>query len=118
MKFNYLIQSLKNINMKKTLFILSIFISAVSSIGQDINDKDLLQSMHSISSNELMDYVNIMCDEKYAGRLTGTKEYQDCAEWLAGEFSKWGLTPAGDNGSWFQWFNVPYTLVLPDCEVS
>ncbi len=74
--------------------------------------------MHSISSHDLMDYVKIMCDEKYAGRLTGTKEYQDCAEWLSGEFSKWGLSPAGDNGSWFQWFNVPYTLVLPDCGVS
>jgi hypothetical protein len=74
--------------------------------------------MHSISSHDLLDYVKIMCDEKYAGRLTGTKEYQASAEWLAGEFSKWGLSPAGDNGGWFQWFNVPYTLVLPDCGVS
>ena len=74
--------------------------------------------MHSISSHDLLDYVKIMCDEKYAGRLTGTKEYQASAEWLAGEFSKWGLSPAGDYGGWFQWFNVPYTLVLPDCGVS
>ena len=74
--------------------------------------------MHSISSHDLLDYVKIICDEKYAGRLTGTKEYQASAEWLAGEFSKWGLSPAGDNGGWFQWFNVPYTLVLPDCGVS
>ena len=117
-EFNNLIHPVKSINMKKSLFILSIFITTVSSIGQNVNDQDVLQSMRSISSNDLMDYVKIMCDEKYAGRLTGTKEYQDCAEWLAGEFSKWGLSPAGDNGSWFQWFNVPYTLVLPDCGVT
>ncbi len=104
--------------MKKALFILSVLVSTISSFSQDKYDKDVLQSMRSISSEALMDYVKIMCDEKYAGRLTGTKEYQDCAEWLAGEFSKWGLSPAGDDGNWFQWFNVPYTLVLPDCGVS
>jgi hypothetical protein len=104
--------------MKKTLFILFVIISRVSSFGQDTFDKDVLQSMRSISSHDLLDYVKIICDEKYAGRLTGTKEYQDCAEWLAGEFSKCGLSPAGDDGSWFQWFSVPYTLVLPDCAVS
>ena len=104
--------------MKKTLLIFAAFISTLSAIAQDTNDKDILQAMHSISSHDLIDYVRIMCNEKYAGRLTGTKEYQDCAEWLAGEFSKWGLSPAGDNGSWFQWFRVPYTLVFPDCGVS
>jgi hypothetical protein len=118
MESNEMISSLKNFAMKKALFILSIFVSSVTSFSQVTNDKDLMQSMHSISSHDLLDYVKIMCDEKYAGRLTGSKEYQDCAEWLAGEFSKWGLSPAGDNGSWFQWFNVPYTLVLPDCGVS
>jgi len=104
--------------MKKTILVLFVLFSAVPSFSQDTNDKIVLQAMRSISSQELFDYVKIMCDEKYAGRLTGTKEYQDCAEWLAGEFSKWGLLPAGDNGSWFQWFNVPYTLVYPDCGVS
>jgi hypothetical protein len=104
--------------MKRTLLFLIVLFSTLSSFSQDTGDKAVLQAMRSISSQELMDYVKIMCDEKYAGRLTGTKEYQDCAEWLAGEFSKWGLSPAGDKGSWFQWFSVPYTLILPDCGVS
>ena len=78
----------------------------------------LLRAMHSISSHDLLEYVKIQCDDKYQGRLTGTKEYIDCAEWLSGEFSEWGITPAGTGGSWFQWFNVPYTLVYPDCGVS
>jgi len=104
--------------MKKTLIVFSILLSTVLSLGQVTDNKGVLQAMHSISGNDLMDYVKIICDEKYEGRLTGTKEYQDCAEWLSGEFSKWGLFPAGDNGSWFQWFNVPYTLVYPDCGVA
>jgi len=49
--------------------------------------------MHSISSHDLLEYVKIQCDDKYAGRLTGTSEYQECAEWLAAMFKEWGLTP-------------------------
>lgn len=74
--------------------------------------------MQTISSHDLLDYVKIQCDDKYAGRLTGTPEYQAAAEWLASMFGGWGLTPAGDNGTWFQWFDIPYTLVFPDCGVS
>jgi hypothetical protein len=78
----------------------------------------VMLAMHSISSHDLMEYVMIQCDEKYAGRLTGTPEYDACAEWLASMFEGWGLTPAGDNGTWFQKFDIPYTLVYPDCGVS
>ena len=78
----------------------------------------VLTAMHTISSHDLLEFVAIQCDDKYAGRLTGTPEYQECAEWLASMFKGWGLTPAGDNGSWFQWFDIPYTLVYPDCGVS
>lgn len=78
----------------------------------------IVTAMHTISSHDLLDYVKIQCDDKYAGRLTGTPEYQACAEWLASMFEGWGLAPAGDNGSWFQWFDIPYTLVGSDCGVS
>jgi hypothetical protein len=64
-----------------------------------------------------MEYITAICNDKYEGRLTGTKGYQDCAEWLASKFSEWGLSPAGENGTWFQWFSIPYTLVKPDCAV-
>ncbi len=104
--------------MRKYLFILLGLILVVPFYGQDANEENLLKAMHSISSHDLLDYVKIQCDDKYQGRLTGTKEYQECAEWLASEFSGWGLEPAGDNGSWFQWYKIPYTLVLPDCGLA
>ena len=97
-------------------FLLLIFFAAT--LGAQENETLLLNAMHSISSHDLLDYVKTICDNKYQGRLTGTPEYQACAEWLAGEFAKWGLSPAGDKGSWFQWFDIPYTLVYPDCGVS
>jgi hypothetical protein len=74
--------------------------------------------MHSISSHELLDYVKVQCEDKYAGRLTGTEEYKLSAEWLAGFYKDIGLVPAGDDNTWFQWFDIPYTLIHPDCGVS
>ncbi len=56
--------------------------------------------------------------DKYAGRLTGTEEYNECAAWLAGELGSWGVKPAGDNGSWFQEYDLPYTLIGKDCGLS
>jgi len=71
-----------------------------------------------ITEQVLMEHVNELCSEKYAGRLTGTKGYNDAAEWLAGRLAGWGLAPAGDNGTYFQDFSNPYTLVLPSAELS
>jgi len=104
--------------MKKFLFSFQLLLVLFTVMGQHPGETAVLNAMHSISSHDLLEYVSIQCDDKYEGRLTGTPGYQACAEWLAGEFSGWGLTPAGDEGSWFQWFDIPYTLVYPECGVS
>ncbi len=80
-------------------------------------EQQLLLTAHSISSNKLYDYVAELVSEKYAGRLTGTVEYNACAEWVAKKFEQFGLKGGGDNGSFFQSFANPYTLVFPGCEV-
>jgi hypothetical protein len=82
------------------------------------DQETITKAMHSISSHDLVEYVKIQCDDKYAGRLTGTEEFNMCAEWLAGFFESAGLTPAGDGGTWFQEFELDYTLVHPDCGVT
>ena len=110
----------KILDMKRVKILLTfLFLAGIlRGQGQDNNDAVLLNAMHSISSHDLFEYVKIQCDSKYQGRLTGTKEYQECAEWLAGKFEEWGLSPSGDNGTWFQWFKIPYTLIFPDCGIT
>lgn len=103
--------------MKKYSFAVLLLLCSLT-YGQLSKETPLLKAMHSISSHDLLEYVKIQCDEKYQGRLTGTSEYQACAEWLSGEFGKWGIEPAGENGTWFQWFKVPYTIVDTDCSVT
>ncbi|MCU0236388.1 MAG: M20/M25/M40 family metallo-hydrolase [Acidobacteria bacterium] len=72
----------------------------------------------SIGEAVLMDTVRELCSEKYSGRLTGTKGYNDSAEWLAGRLAGAGLKPGGDGGAFFQEFPNPYTLVLPGAELA
>lgn len=75
------------------------------------NEK-LLDAMHSISSHVIFDYVKELCSERFGGRLSGAASYDEAAKWLAGWMKKWGAQPAGDDGSYFQVFPHPYTLVL------
>jgi hypothetical protein len=86
--------------------------------AQQADEEKLLQSLHSISSHKLFEYVKELCSEKYGGRLTGTEEYNAGAQWVASLFKKWGIAPAGDNAAYLQAFPIPYTLVFKGCEVS
>lgn len=104
--------------MRKYILVIAVLVFALPCRSQEIPEEALLKAMHTISSHDLLEYVQIQCDEKYKGRLTGTAEYQECAEWLAGELESWGVSPAGEDGGWFQWFNIPYTLIYPDCGLT
>ena len=75
-------------------------------------------AMHGISSHTILDWVKEMASEKYAGRLTGTAEYDACADWTAGLLKTWKYKPAGDNGTFLQKFPNPYTLVKPGTELT
>jgi len=79
--------------------------------------EQLVKGIHSISSHKLFEYVKELTLEKYAGRLSGTEEYNACAEWVASLLKKWRIAPAGDNGTYWQAFPNPYTLVFKGCEV-
>ena len=72
----------------------------------------LLETMHSISSHDLFAYVEVLSSEKFGGRLTGTETYNRSADWVASLLKEWDVKAAGDNGTYFQNFPNPYTLVL------
>ncbi len=97
--------------------ILSMALAVQAQRAQQTDEEKILQSLHSISSHELFDYVKELASEKYAGRLTGTEGYNASAEWVISHFKKWGIKPGGDKGTYLQSFPNPYTLVFEDCEV-
>jgi hypothetical protein len=75
-------------------------------------EQKLLEAMHLIQSQTLYDYVKELVSEKYGGRLTGTTDYDACVEWVVSLLKKWGLQPAGENGTYLQTYPNPYTLVF------
>jgi len=79
--------------------------------AQQADEQLILKHFHSISSEEIAGWMTELCSPKYNGRLAGTPEYIATAEWVAGMMREWGIKPAGDNGSFFQWFEHPYTVV-------
>jgi hypothetical protein len=82
-----------------------------TAIGQDDFEIKLMKQFHTIQSEEMMTWVEKLCSPEFNGRLTGTPEYLESARWVAGKFKEWGIKPGGDDGDYFQWFNIPYTVV-------
>lgn len=84
---------------------------AAATAVQPAADAGMTARLHQISSAETFQYVEALCDPKFGGRLTGTAEYNACAEWVAGLLKEWGWRPGGDGGTYFQEYPNPYTLV-------
>lgn len=90
--------------------LLSIILS-LSVTAQEPDEQLILKNFHSISSGDISDWMAELCSPKYNGRLAGTPEYVASAEWVAGKLKEWGIKPAGDNGSYYQWFDLSFTVV-------
>lgn len=55
-----------------------------------------------------MVHVQELASPAYGGRRAGTPQATLAAEYIAGVFQSLGLQPAGDNGTYFQTFAMPY----------
>jgi len=55
--------------------------------------------------------IENLASKKMKGRLSGTKTGEKASEYVAERFEEIGLTPAGDNGTYFQKFNLKTNLM-------
>src|SRR5881409_501143 len=60
----------------------------------------------SIHAEELREKVTFLASEQLKGRGNGTHELNLAAEYIAGTFAGNGLKPAGDNGGYYQHFDI------------
>ncbi|MCP4456087.1 MAG: M20/M25/M40 family metallo-hydrolase, partial [Planctomycetes bacterium] len=75
----------------------SAFAQDEASKADDPNDTAL-----RVDGDRIKSYVEWLARDEMDGRQSLTAGYKKAAEWAADNFKKWGLQPAGQDGTYFQ----------------
>ena len=65
----------------------------------------------SIREADLKRDLYILASDDMRGREAGTIDEMRASIWVADQMEKVGVTPSGDAGSWFQWWNMRRTRI-------
>ena len=55
-----------------------------------------------IEAGRIKTHLDFLADDARKGRMTGTPEYDEAADYVAQQFAAIGLEPGGEDGGWFQ----------------
>lgn len=102
---------------KIILFLLLLF-GNYSLRSQEFDLNSLPETFHSISSHEILDYAKKLSSEEFKGRLSGSPEFMQAANWVANQLESWNVKPMGDDGTYFQYFDNPYTEIYSSGSVE
>jgi hypothetical protein len=80
--------------------------------AQDENEKTILKTFHTISSNDILNDDAELSSPKYKGRLSGSPGYMAAAQWIKTQLEQAGVKPGLSDGTYFQYFPNAYTDVL------
>src|SRR5690349_18782637 len=86
-------------NQPLRLLIVTLFVSS-SVFSQRLNKAD------RVIVTNLKAHIGYLADDKLEGRRAGTAGEKLAREYISSQFQKAGLEPKGDNGQWFQPFEI------------
>ena len=69
------------------------------------------RGLDTISTSQLKDYLSFIASDEMEGRDTPSRGLDTTAKFLALNLARWGLIPAGDDGSYFQKIALSRDLV-------
>jgi hypothetical protein len=69
------------------------------------------RAIREIREADLRRDLFAMASPAMRGREGGTLDELRASVWVAEQYQHLGLSPAGDDGTWFQWFNITRTRV-------
>ncbi len=94
--------------MKRIVYLLPLLLFAVTLHAQDaaVLPPVFSSSSDDVTAAELRAHVTWLASDALEGRGTGTHTNDLAADYIAREFKRYGLKPAGDNGTYFQTFDV------------
>lgn len=88
-----------------TLILLSAFVfqSAAFVGAQDIRVSAAdRKAVEAVTAKQLSDYLHFVASDEMEGRDTPSRGLDLTAKFIAMNLSRWGVKPAGDNGTYFQ----------------
>lgn len=100
--------------MKKLLPIFLLFVAGcgtTSDLQERTSSETLLGYSHEITSDFLQQHLQVIAHDSLEGRFSGMRGQKIAADYLAEFYEELGMQPKGDDGSWFQKFdlNADYT---------
>ncbi|HEY7182796.1 MAG TPA: hypothetical protein VIC84_15305, partial [Blastocatellia bacterium] len=103
---------MKRVNVVGVVLIVSILALAPAAYGQRKSEKKSAAAAapaapahgaaDSVSAQQLKDYLAFIASDELEGRDTPSRGLDTAAKFIATHLSRWGLKPAGDDGSYFQ----------------
>jgi hypothetical protein len=97
--------------MKRLLTILTVLLAPALLFAQKKPVAPAFPGMPYIKSAELKSDIFDIASDAYRGRRAGTLDELRAAAWVAQKAQEAGLKPAGEDGTWFQFYNIHRTRV-------
>lgn len=80
--------------------------SVVPSVGRAQSGIPTPPAYATIKESEIKTDMFAMAGDAMRGREGGTLDEMRASMWVGDQYAKIGLKPMGDNGTWYQWFNM------------
>src|SRR3954470_8499779 len=87
-------------------------------VAQAVDRNALALAAASITKEELKGYVDVLADDTFEGRETGSRGGRAAANYVFKALERNGASPAGEGGTYFQAFNAASRNVLGIVEGS
>lgn len=92
--------------MKKSFFLIHLVIACGILNAQSILPKVNPPALASIKESDLKKDLYALADAHFKGRSGGSIDELKAAMWIGEMYREIGLKPAGDDGTYFQYFNI------------
>ena len=98
------------------LYFLSVF--SINIFGQPNNTFSNPPALAAITEKDLKTDLYQMAGDHFRGREAGTLDELKVSVWWADKLRTEGLKPAGDDGTYFQFFNMKRNRISPSSSIS
>lgn len=93
--------------MHRSTLRIATLLALVPALASAQSDKQIRAAGALITPKAVFERISVIAHDSMGGRNTPSPGLEKTAQWLADNYKKWGLKPAGENGTYFQ----RYTMV-------